>query len=95
MISEQLQQKIDNNKCLSSEETEEVLLDIGTIVKVVCYENPEWSNYLVLPFSDSEEVRNDTVFQLCGEDKEEYEKTKSHIELMDKEKFENLKEWEG
>jgi len=47
MISEQLQQKIDNNKCLSSEETEEVLLDIGTIVKVVCYENPEWSNYLL------------------------------------------------
>lgn len=95
MLSEKLQQKCDNNERLSSEEAEQFLLDAGTIVKVVRYKNPSWQKSLVLPFSDSEEYRNATILDLCGDDAEELKATTSSIELMNKDDFEKLPEWDG
>lgn len=95
MLSEKIQNKIDNDQCLNSKETEETLLDAGTIVKVVRYKNPNWNNSLVLPFSDSEEYRNAIILDLCGDDADELKATTSSIELMNKNDFENLPEWDG
>lgn len=95
MLSEKIQNKIDNDQCLNSKETKETLLDAGTIVKVVRYKNPNWNNSLVLPFSDSEEYRNAIILDLCGDDADELKATTSSIELMNKNDFENLPEWDG
>lgn len=95
MLSEKLQQKYDNNERLSSEETEQVLLHAGTIVKVVRYKNPSWQNSLILPFSDSEEYRNAIILELCGDNADELKTTTSSIELMNKADFEKLQEWDG
>lgn len=95
MLSEKIQNKIDNDQCLNSKETEETLLDAGIIIKVVRYKNPNWNNSLVLPFSDSEEYRNAIILDLCGNDADELKSTTSSIELMNKNDFENLPEWDG
>jgi len=81
--------------CLSSEEKELAYLEAGIKIKVVRYKNPNWNNSLVLPFSDSEEYRNAIILDLCGDDADELKSTTSSIELMNKNDFENLPEWDG
>lgn len=95
MLSEKIQNKIDNDQCLSSEEIAQVLLDAGIFVRVVRYENPEWTKPLILPFSEPEEYRNEMILQLCGDDSEEAKKTTNSIKLMNKDDFEKLPEWDG
>lgn len=64
-------------------------------VEVIKYRNPEWDNALVLSVNDSEEYTNSLISQLCEDNQEEIQKTTYTFEMMKKEDFENLPEWDG